>query len=80
MTALSTWTLWWGVGGAIVLVAALLLIWILLAARGIEREARRALGAARRLEANTAPLWRLGSTRKALEAARHHVQGNEVMR
>jgi hypothetical protein len=68
MADLGVWGLWWAVGGAVVLVAALLLIWILLAARGIEREARRALAAARQVEANTRPIWRLADVREALEA------------
>lgn len=49
----GSWTFWYVVGGAVVLVAALLLIAILVVARGIAGEAERALAAARRIEANT---------------------------
>lgn len=78
MAGLGAWGLWWAVGGAVVLLAALLLLWILLAARGIEREARRALAAARHIEANTRPVWRLADARAALDAARDHVEAAEA--
>jgi hypothetical protein len=75
MTNMTLWTLGWAMGGAVALVAAALLIWILLAARSIEREARRVLVAVRSIEANTRPLWHLTGTRKALDRARHRLEG-----
>lgn len=65
-----SWTFWYVVGGAIVLIAATLLIAILVVARGIEKEAERALGAVREIEANTRVLWQLGPAREAMERIR----------
>lgn len=65
-----SWTFWYGVGGAIVLIAATLLITILLVARGIEKEAERALAAVREIETNTRVLWQLGPAREAMERIR----------
>ena len=50
------WSFWYWVGGAIVAIAAILLIAILIVARSIAREAERALDAARRIQENTAPI------------------------
>lgn len=65
-----SWTFWYGVGGAIVVIAATLLIAILVVARGIEKEADRALAAVREIEANTRVLWSLGPAREAMERIR----------
>lgn len=65
-----SWTFWYAVGGAIVAVAAILLIAILVVARGIEKEAERALGALREIETNTRILWHLGPAREAMERIR----------
>ncbi|MDX1623040.1 MAG: hypothetical protein R3199_03575 [Gemmatimonadota bacterium] len=65
-----SWTFWYAVGGAIVAIAAILLIAILVVARGIEREAERALAAVREIEANTRVLWQLGPAREAMERIR----------
>lgn len=78
MADLDVWGLWWAIGGGVVLIAAILLIWILLAARGIEGQARRALAAARQVEANTRPVWRLQNAREQLEATRDHVEAAEA--
>jgi hypothetical protein len=74
MADYSLWILWWALGGAAVLLAAALLGWILVAARGIEREARRALAAARSVKERTGPFWSLSSAREALDTARDHVE------
>ena len=68
---ITSWAFWYAVGGAVVLVAALLLIAILLVARGIEKQASRALGAARRVEAATRPIWELDGALGTLEAIHH---------
>ncbi len=52
----TSWTFWYLVGAALVVVAAALLITILLVARSIEKEAARALEAARRIQARTAAI------------------------
>lgn len=65
-----SWTFWYAVGGVIVLIAAVLLVTILLVARGIEKEAERALAAVREIETNTRVLWRLGPAREAMERIR----------
>lgn len=49
--------IWFWLALAVVAVAALLLIWILLEARGIAKEAGRALAAAVGVEENTRALW-----------------------
>jgi hypothetical protein len=61
------WYLWLGIGGAIIVVAAALLVAIWLAARGIEREARRALSAAGRIREATGPVWRLDDTNRVAD-------------
>lgn len=55
----TSWTFWFLVAGAVVVIAASLLITILLVARSIRSEARRALEAVRRIDDHTAPIWRL---------------------
>jgi hypothetical protein len=61
------WHLWLAVAGAIVVVAAALLVAIWLTARGIEREARRALRAVERIRAATAPIWQLDETNRVAD-------------
>lgn len=70
MAGLDVWILGWSIGAAVVVVAAALLLWILLVARGIEREAQRVLAAARRIDANTRPIWRLADVRECLVTVR----------
>lgn len=72
-----SWGFWFAVGGALVAVAAALLVTILLAARGIEEEAARALEAARAVEASTRPIWELDGARNTLEDLRGHVDSLE---
>lgn len=66
-----SWGFWYAAGGAIVAVAAILLVAILLVARGIEKQAARALAAARRVEEGTRPLWKLQGALETLEAILH---------
>ena len=61
------WYLWLATGGAIVVVAAVLLVTIWLTARGIEREARRALAAVERIGAATRPIWKLDDTNQVAD-------------
>lgn len=65
-----SWTFWYAVGGAIVLIAAVLLIAILVVARGIELEARRVLAAAARIEVQTRSIWQLADARELVERIR----------
>lgn len=61
--------IWLGVALSIVAVAAGLLIWILLEARGIASEAQRALSAAADVEANTQALWAIPQVNQLLNEA-----------
>lgn len=61
--------IWLGVALSIVAVAAVLLIWILLEARGIASEAQRALAAAADVEANTQALWAIPQVNQLLNEA-----------
>lgn len=71
------WAFWFVVGGAVTVVAATLLIAILLVTRGIEREAERALDAARRIRENTKPIWLLDTARDVLMRVRDSVEAME---
>ena len=64
------WGFWYVVGIAIVLVAATLLIVILQAARGIEREAGRTLTALQAVEENTRAIWNLAGALEGFEKVR----------
>jgi len=61
------WYLWLAIGGAVVVVAAALLVTIWLTACGIERQARRALTAVEQIRAATQPIWKLDETNHAAE-------------
>lgn len=61
------WTLWLVIGGAVVVVAAALLLIIWFTARGIEREARRALRAVERIGDATRPIWALDDTNRVAD-------------
>ncbi len=61
------WRLWMGVAAAIVVVAAALLVTIWLTARGILREALRALAAAETIRTNTQCIWALQTTNEVAE-------------
>lgn len=62
MADVETWGLWMGVAGAIIAIAAGLLIAIWLTARAIYAHALRALKAAEAIRVNTNPIWELQST------------------
>ncbi len=66
----SSWGFWYVVGVAIVAIAATVVIAILLVARGIEKEATRALAAGARVKMNTDPLFELGGALEGLETVR----------
>lgn len=61
------WYLWLVIGGAIVIVAATLLVTIWLTARGIRREAARALRAVEKIGAATTPIWLLDETNRVAD-------------
>ena len=58
----ATWRIWMAVAAAVVLVAASLLMYIWLTARGILREAVRALTAVEAIQKNTQGIWALQAT------------------
>ena len=61
------WYLWLAIGGAIVVIAASLLVTIWLTARRIEQQARRALVAVERIRTSTQPIWALDSTNQVAD-------------
>ena len=63
----SSWLLWMGVATVVVLIAAGLLIFILVTARQILREAVRALNAAEEIRKNTTVIWQLQTTNDVAE-------------
>ena len=66
----AAWRLWTGVGVAIVLVAAALLLAIWLTARSIASHTRRALQAAEAIRDNTRVIWGLQTTNEVAEQIR----------
>ena len=58
----AAWRLWMLVGGAVVLMAAALLVTIWLTARSIAAHAARALRAAEGIRDNTRAIWELQTT------------------
>lgn len=74
----TSWTFWYVVAGTVTLIAATLLITILLVARGIEKEAERALAAGARIKENTDALFLLGGARDALRRLRRHAMAIEA--
>ncbi|HWQ12198.1 MAG TPA: hypothetical protein VNL77_05325 [Roseiflexaceae bacterium] len=71
---LTYWYIGLGVAALVVLVAAGLLLAVLAAARGIERDARAALGLVQQIRANTQAIWELQTTN---DVARQLVAGAE---
>lgn len=65
--------IWILVALIIVAAAAALLLWILLEAKGIAQEAKRALAAAATVEENTAALWAIPQVNQLLK------EGNETL-
>lgn len=66
----SSWGFWFAVGSAVVVIAASVVITILLVARGIEKEAGRALAAGARVKENTDAIFALGGALEGLKAIR----------
>ena len=58
----AAWRMWMVVAALVIVIAAALLITIWLTARGILREAVRALRAAESIRDNTKPIWALDTT------------------
>ena len=76
---LRAWRLWMIVAVVIILVAATLLIMIWRTARGIYREALRALAAAEKIRENTNPIWALKTTNEVaatMLATVQHIEAN----
>jgi Tfp pilus assembly protein PilN len=74
----AAWRLWMLVGGAVVLVAAALLVTIWLTARSIADQAGRALRAAEGIRDNTRAIWELQTTNEVAEQLRDTVRGIET--
>ena len=75
----SAWRMWMIVAVVIILVAATLLIMIWRTARGIYREALRALAAAEKIRENTNPIWALKTTNEVaatMLATVQHIEAN----
>lgn len=74
MADLGPWIIGWVLGGAGVLITAVLLIAILVTAHGIDREAARALRALQTIETRTKAIWILGRTAKRFGAVRDYFE------
>ena len=74
----AAWRLWMLVGGAVVLVAAALLVTIWLTASSIAAHAARALGAAEAIRDNTRAIWELQTTNEVAEQLRDTVRDIEA--
>ncbi len=75
----SAWRMWMVVATVIILVAATLLTMIWRTARGIYREALRALAAAEKIRENTNPIWALKTTNEVaatMLATVQHIEAN----
>lgn len=70
----TRWGFWYAVGAAVIVIAATLLVAIVLVARSIDREARRALEAVRRIRENTEAVWALQPVLRDVEAIHRHAQ------
>lgn len=66
----ASWTLWYVAGAIVVAIAASVVVTILLVARGIEKEAARALAAGARVKANTDAIFALADALEGLEGVR----------
>ena len=75
----SAWRMWMTLAAVIILVAAVLLIMIWRAARGIYSEALRALRAAEQIRESTNPIWALDTTNQVagqMLATVRHIEKN----
>lgn len=73
----ASWRIWMGVAVVVVLIAASLLVFILVTARAILKDAVRALAAAERIRQNTAPIWALETTNDVAAEIRDTVKAIE---
>ena len=73
----AAWRLWMLVGGAVVLVAATLLVTIWLTARSVAAHATRALRAAEAIRDSTRAIWELETTNEVAEQLRDTVRDIE---
>jgi cell division protein FtsB len=75
------WLIWLGIAGAIVVIAAALLITIVVLARRIASLAATGLAVVDQIEQNTKPIWQLNATnhvaRQLLDGAQA-IEGNAV--
>ena len=74
----AAWRLWMLVGGAVVLVAATLLVTIWLTARSVAAHAARALRAAETIRDSTRAIWELETTNEVAEQLRDTVRDIET--
>ena len=74
----AAWRLWMLVGGAVVLVAAALLVTIWLTARSIAAHATRALRAVEAIRDSTRAIWALEATNEVAERLRDTVRDIET--
>lgn len=79
----SAWRMWMVLATVVILVAAVLLVAIWQTARGIYREALRALSAAEKIRENTNPIWALKTTNEVatsmLETVQHIEQNGGAL-
>ena len=73
----ATWRLWMIVAGAVVVIAAALLITIWVTARSIRAHALRALAAAERIREQTQPIWALQTSNEVAGGLLETVQSIE---
>ena len=73
----ATWRLWLIVAALVVVIAATLLITIWVTARGIYAHAVRALTAAQKIQAQTAPIWALETSNEVAQGLLDTVQSIE---
>ena len=73
----AAWRLWIIVAAAVVLIAAALLITIWMTARAIHAHALRALAAAQKIQAQTAPIWALQTSNEVAQGLLDTVQSIE---
>jgi hypothetical protein len=74
----ASWRLWMSVAALVVVVAASLLIFILVTARAILKDAVRALAAAEAIRKNTLPIWELETTNDVAAEIRDTVRAIEA--
>lgn len=73
----AAWRLWLILAVVVILIAAALLITIWLTARSIYAHAVRALAAAQKIQAHTAPIWALQTSNEVAQGLLETVQSIE---